>query len=1358
MANVTFRRGTEANLPSSGMADEGCFFLAEDTGNLYVGDENGNLVPINRSPYYGTCSTEASTNSKVVTIDVNSDVFSLSEGTMISVRFANANTAASPTLNVNGSGAIAVKSYGTTSIGDTEDSSWHAGEVVTFIYDGTYWMFIGGMGNIQPDWEQTDSTSDDYIKNRPSVRAGDGQNSVVEGLSESGAFGDSSHSEGRKRIAKGAQSHAEGVGTTRVVTITGRNKSYSIQGGDVKEGDVIYYKGILTVVVLLGKTDFTVSKTLGKLVNASALVYNDGALGAFSHVEGEGTIANNEAEHAEGKYNVSHLKTISSIGIGRDDGRRLNAVEVMDDGGIYIIDIGNYDGSDYKSGTTLQNVINGMSGNIHTYTIESVSPDTDYLTAYQLKEDGVAKGAKINIPKDMVVSKGEVQTVTVADEPYEGAQVGDKYIDLAIANATTDHLYIPVKDLVDMYYEGNGIDIDGSNVVSVVIDPNNANGLSVGASGVALVTATTSSAGAMSAADKTKLDDIASGAEVNVQSDWNQTDDEADDFIKNKPTIPPERLYIAGENVSIEDAVPYGYTKLEYVYNDSNTYQDTGIRPTVDDVELEIRFKNFSQSAYNCYLGVAESSTGNKNYGLITFSDSDVRLATKSSRISSGVAYNYNKVIYAKGTLKNGLGTIYVKNEETGDEGYNTGTYFALFPSHNIEIGRRQYNDTKSLIVVYEASVKINGITVLKYIPVKRNSDNVCGFWDTATNTFVTATAGQWNAGPVLENVEHYVISVPDIPVTDVTVGGTSVISNGVAVIPAIPDSTSDLTNDSGFITSADVPTKTSDLTNDGSDGTSTYVDASDLATVATSGSYNDLDDKPTIPSIAGLAQDSAVVHKTGDESIAGEKTFMSDVFIGLDTNLRLLTDDNEGVRIIQGESGSGENRELNFYGISDDGLVRLKHLAEPEENSDAATKYYVDHHGGGGGGGAGTLNTTNTSALAPSASESFGGTVNLHKVAKTGTYSDLIGTPKYALGESVGGPARQAVSLPYGFIDSTSTATVMTATVGGITELRDGVTCIIVNKVVGSAEGVTLNVNGLGAKPIYTFYDDTAQATTFFAVDKTCMFVYDSTLVTGGCWKLFYPFNSSTSTTSNAIRTYYTSLPSATACGRYRILFTSADGTKYVPANTSTSTSATSEKTPTTEKIDPFGKIVFYNYTTTRTAGQNFGTSYQYLQAQFALGYSFNTTGEALTLTTNAPVYIVCNPQTDGSAIIDATTPYTQSLPTTADGKIYIYLGIARSVTNVEMIPMHPVYEFKNGCIRLYTNSVTYQNFAGSDDTQSGTSGLVPAPSMSGSVKLLTSLRNNSWLPINSPYLDLCTKTYVDNMIGDIETLLAAI
>lgn len=47
--------------------------------------------------------------------------------------------------------------------------------------------------------------------------------------------------------------------------------------------------------------------------------------------------------------------------------------------------------------------------------------------------------------------------------------------------------------------------------------------------------ATASAAGLMSASDKSKLDGIAAGAEVNVQSDWNATSGDA--FIKNKPTF-----------------------------------------------------------------------------------------------------------------------------------------------------------------------------------------------------------------------------------------------------------------------------------------------------------------------------------------------------------------------------------------------------------------------------------------------------------------------------------------------------------------------------------------------------------------------------------------------------------------------------------------------------------------------------------------------------------------------------------------------------------------------------------------------------------------------------------------------------
>lgn len=50
-------------------------------------------------------------------------------------------------------------------------------------------------------------------------------------------------------------------------------------------------------------------------------------------------------------------------------------------------------------------------------------------------------------------------------------------------------------------------------------------------------------------AEKTKLAGIATGAEVNVQSDWNQGDDAADDYIKNKPSnLVQDPAYVHTDN------------------------------------------------------------------------------------------------------------------------------------------------------------------------------------------------------------------------------------------------------------------------------------------------------------------------------------------------------------------------------------------------------------------------------------------------------------------------------------------------------------------------------------------------------------------------------------------------------------------------------------------------------------------------------------------------------------------------------------------------------------------------------------------------------------------------------------------
>lgn len=282
---------------------------------------------------------------------------------------------------------------------------------------------------------------------------------------------------------------------------------------------------------------------------------------------------------------------------------------------------------------------------------------------------------------------------------------------------------------------------------------------------------------------------------------------------------------------------------------------------------------------------------------------------------------------------------------------------------------------------------------------------------------------------------------------------------------------------------------------------------------------------------------------------------------------------------------------------------------------------------------------------------------------------------------------AYRTTSIPYGECDSTSTATVFTATVPGITELRDGVCMWLKNGVVTSATGFTININGLGAKPVYSNMAAATRDTTLFNVAYTMFFVYDSDRVDGGCWILYRGYDSNTNTLAYQVRTNSQTMPMSSITYRYRLLFTSADGEHYVPANNSTSTNATASRAVCQDKIDPFGAIYYYGTTASVAANARPAAANLWQQYVLSLGYSFNRTGAALTLTSYKPVYVKAAPQSDGSAIIDSTTPYVQDLPTTADGKIYIFLGIAYSATNIELTMNHPVYEFKGGMIRPYTN-----------------------------------------------------------------------
>lgn len=282
-------------------------------------------------------------------------------------------------------------------------------------------------------------------------------------------------------------------------------------------------------------------------------------------------------------------------------------------------------------------------------------------------------------------------------------------------------------------------------------------------------------------------------------------------------------------------------------------------------------------------------------------------------------------------------------------------------------------------------------------------------------------------------------------------------------------------------------------------------------------------------------------------------------------------------------------------------------------------------------------------------------------------------------------GTAYKTSGIPYGECDSSSTSTVFTATVPGITSLYNGVCALLKNGVETSASGFTININNLGAKPVYnsmaTGNDETPTAptreTTIFNINYTMLFVYSEDLVNGGAWICYRGYDSNTNTIGYQLRTNSGNLVAADTGYRYRIWLTSADGSKWVPINTSTATNATTARTLNTRKIDPFGPIVYNSTNGTTNANARPGVTTLWQQYTLTIGYSY-----VISLTAWDSVYLRCTPQTDGSVVMH---DITQSLPSTNDGYVYIYLGQAYSATAMELRVEHPVYYHDGTGIRAW-------------------------------------------------------------------------
>ena len=116
-------------------------------------------------------------------------------------------------------------------------------------------------------------------------------------------------------------------------------------------------------------------------------------------------------------------------------------------------------------------------------------------------------------------------------------------------------------------------------------------------------------------------------------------------------------------------------------------------------------------------------------------------------------------------------------------------------------------------------------------------------------------------------------------------------------------------------------------------------------------------------------------------------------------------------------------------------------------------------------------------------------------------------------------------------------------------------------------------------------------------------------------------------------------------------------------------------------------------------------------------------------------PIYLVGTVnQTDKLFYLDQTTWWTQTLPTSEDGKVYIYLGSAASTRALSLHNEHPIYEYKNGHIRLYQEDSIEALSAHSAITIAGGSSTqmhLPAVTSSDNGKILQ-VTNGTWGLVN--------------------------
>ncbi len=193
-------------------------------------------------------------------------------------------------------------------------------------------------------------------------------------------------------------------------------------------------------------------------------------------------------------------------------------------------------------------------------------------------------------------------------------------------------------------------------------------------------------------------------------------------FLTNQDT----GTFTASEDKLI-DTTSSDYTILDYATFDGTQVVDTGV---ICNEESRIESKWMANSSSVLVYGTGADnpritcycvSSGNERFGNVTVD-------------STGITHNVlNTVTHDK----NG----FYYNGTNGKPYSNVGTFTCL---NTLTIGNSNGSTGTAYFTgnFYYMRIYDNGVLVRSYIPVKRNSDNVVGFFDTVSGTFITQFEG----------------------------------------------------------------------------------------------------------------------------------------------------------------------------------------------------------------------------------------------------------------------------------------------------------------------------------------------------------------------------------------------------------------------------------------------------------------------------------------------------------------------------------------------------------------------------------------------------------------------------------------